>query len=110
MKSQQYFLSVSVLLTLWNKVKVFEDASAQSGLKAVIPAIMRIQEEGGVSISSLFQSVTLDYNERETPNVLLDVAQGVFFLIISPGKGRCLAPFEAVMKRNGAELEMGVLV
>lgn len=71
---------------------------------------MRIQEDKGVSISSLFQSVTLDYNERETPTVLLHVAQGVFFLIISPGKGRCLAPFEAVMKRNEAELKKGVLV
>lgn len=70
---------MSVLLTLWNKVKAFEDASAQSGLKAVIPAIIRMQEEEGVSLSSLFQSVTLDYNERETPAVLLDVAQGVFF-------------------------------
>lgn len=108
MKSKQHFLSISVLLTLWNTVKAFEDASAQSGLKAVIPAI-RIQEEG-VSLSSLFLSVTLDYNERETPAVLLDVAQGVFFLVISPGKGRCLAPFEVIMKRNEAELEMGVLV
>lgn len=98
---------MSVLLTLWNKVKAFEDASAQSGLKAVMSANIRIQEEG-VSISSLFQSVGLDYNERETPSVLLDVAEGVFFLIICPGKGRCLAPFEA-MKRNAEELEMRVL-
>lgn len=106
MKSKQHFLSMSVLLTLWNKVKTFEDASAQSGLKAVIPAIIRVQE----GVSSLFQSVALDYNERETPSVLLDVAQGVIFLLICPGTGRCLAPFEAVMKRNEAELDMAVLV
>lgn len=109
MKSKQHCLSISVLLTLWNKVKAFEDASAQSGLTAVIPAIIRVQEEEGVS-SSLFQSVTLDYNERETPAVLLDVAQGVFFLIICPARGRYLAPFEAIMKKNEAELEMTMLV
>lgn len=101
---------MSVLLTLWNKVKAFEDASAQSEQKAVIPAIIRVQEGEGVSISSLFQSEALDYNERETPSVLLDVAQGVFFPIICPDKGRCLAPFKAFMKRNEAELEIGMLV
>lgn len=52
---------MSVLHKCFNKVIALEDSSAQCGLKAVTLVVIRVQEEAGVCISSLFQSGTLDY-------------------------------------------------
>jgi len=80
MKSKQHFLFVSVLHECLNKVIARGDTSTECGLKAVMLAIIRVQEEAGVCISSLFQSGSLYYYERQAPAVLSDVAQCAFFL------------------------------
>lgn len=85
MKSNQLFFFVSVLHKCLNKVIALEDISAQGGLKAVTPAIIRVQKEG-VCISSLFQSGMLVHYERQAPAVLSDVVQCVFFPCFFPGK------------------------